>query len=250
MKTTTRILSLLLTALILTTSLVSCDWGVNPVPEDGKPSSSQSFTPHKFGVEDAAAMGVKIGMTEEQVTKILGEPDDRQNVTNDNFIYGEYVSMRYGKLNLSFYDINEQGDFTLGILYSESPDVTFAGGLRVGSTKDDVLAAFTHEDEPEPLYFSPTEESCGDYIYGNINFSWFLERKPTEAIQCAYINRFGEETNHSYMMEYYFYNPLDWNADKSAYTGDSYCMVFYMDSDSDTVTSIRVGYDYISDTMN
>ena len=52
------------------------------------------------------------------------------------------------------------------------------------------------------------------------------------------------------MMEYYYYNPLDWNADKSAYTGDSYSMVFYLDSATDVVTAIRIGYDYVADDMN
>ena len=246
-----KIISLLLAAMLLTASLASCDpaekGGTN---EAAVSSSSEKYTPHRFGVADAAASGVKIGMTEEQVTEILGQPDDRQSVTNDNFIYGEYVSMRYGKLNLSFYDINEQGDFTLCIIYSESPEVKFAGGLHVGSTKNDVLEAFTHEQEPQPLYFSTTEESCGDYIYGDINQSWFLEYKPEGVIECAYINRFGEEYDNSYMMEYYYYNPLDWNADKSAYTGDSYSMVFYLDSATDVVTAIRIGYDYVADDMN
>ena len=252
MRKTIKVITLLLAAFILTASLISCDRGVNPVPDDGTSSSSaaEAYTPHKFGVEDAAAMGVRLGMAPSQVTDILGEPDDRQNVTNDNFIYGGYTSMRYGKLNLSFYDINEPGNFTLGIIYTESSDVIFAGGLHVGSSKDDVLKAFTHEKEPAPLYISTMEESCGDYIYGDINQSLFLENKPTDVIQCAYINRFGEETDNSYMMEYYYYNPLDWNADKSAYTGDSYSMVFYVDSESDTVTSIRIGYDYIEDKMN
>ena len=85
MKKSTKIIPLLLAAVILAASLASCDWGVNPVPEDATSSAAKNYTPHKFGVEDAAAGGVRIGMTEEQVTEILGEPDDKQNVTNDNF---------------------------------------------------------------------------------------------------------------------------------------------------------------------
>ena len=185
MKKTNRMISLFLAAFMLTAILASCDWGAHPVPEDGNSSAVEIFTPHKFGVEDATVNGVRIGMTENQVTEILGDPDDRQNVTNDNFIYGEYTSMRYGKLNLSFYDVNEQGNFTLGIIYTESPEVNFVGGLHVGSTKEDVLNVFTHEKEPQPLYFSTMEESCGDYIYGDINASWFLENKPKDVIECA-----------------------------------------------------------------
>lgn len=239
-----KIISLLLAAMLLTASLASCDPAEKGGTNDAAvSSSSEKYTPHRFGVADAAASGVKIGMTEEQVTEILGQPDDRQSVTNDYFIYGEYVSMRYGKLNLSFYDINEQGDFTLCIIYSESPEVKFAGGLHVGSTKNDVLEAFTHEQEPQPLYFSTTEESCGDYIYGEYNSTQFVEFKPEGVVQYAYINRFGEDNDNSYMMEYYYYNPLEWNVLKDGYTGDYYNMVFYMEEEGDTVTSILISHD-------
>ena len=85
MKKTNRMISLFLAAFMLTASLASCDWGAHPVPEDGNSSAVENFTPHKFGVEDATVNGVRIGMTENQVTEILGDPDDRQNVTNDNF---------------------------------------------------------------------------------------------------------------------------------------------------------------------
>ena len=235
MKKTNRMISLFLAVFMLTAILASCDWGAHPVPEDGNSS--------------AVAPTILEGMQQSIDYLLFQRTASAKIVTNDNFIYGEYTSMRYGKLNLSFYDVNEQGNFTLGIIYTESPEVNFVGGLHVGSTKEDVLNVFTHEKEPQPLYFSTMEESCGDYIYGDINASWFLENKPKDVIECAYINRFGEDTYNSYMMEYFYYNPLDWTADKSAYTGDSYSMVFYLDSTSDTVTSIRIGYDFIQGMM-
>lgn len=242
MKKTTKIISLLLAAILLTCALSACDWGVHPVPDDVA-SSAEPFTPHKFGVDDAAYKGAKIGMTPEHVKKILGEPKSEELITNDTFIYGGYIRMDYTSFSLLFYDVNEGEDYTLGTISAVTADAKFADGLHIGSSKEDVLAAFTHEENPEPLYFSGVEESCGDYIYGNINSTWFVENKPTGVIQYAYFNRYGEDIDNSYLMEYYYFNPLDWNADKSSFTGDSYSMVFYMDSDTDLVTGIRIGYD-------
>ena len=244
MKKYIHVVSLLLAVMLLTMSLASCDWGAHPVPGDGTSSSAkQSFTPHKFGVDDAAIYGAKIGMTPEHVKKILGEPQSEELITNDNFIYGAYIRMDYGKYEVSFYDLSEGSDYTLGSILSNSGHVEFAGGLRPGCSKDEVLAAFTHEENPEPLYFEGVEESCGDYIYGSTNSSWFIEEKPTGEIQYAYINRYGEEETHYYTMEYYYYPPLNWNADKSAYTGEYYSMVFYVDSEENLVTDIRVSHE-------
>ena len=89
-----KIISLLLAAIMLTCALSACDWGVHPVPEDGKPSSDASYTPHKFGVEDAAFNDVKIGMTPEHVKKILGAPRSEELNTTDEFIYGAYIDMK------------------------------------------------------------------------------------------------------------------------------------------------------------
>lgn len=238
-----KIISLLLAAIMLTCALSACDWGVHPVPEDGKPSSDASYTPHKFGVEDAAFNDVKIGMTPEHVKKILGAPRSEELNTTDEFIYGAYIDMEYDAISLMFYDVNEGEDYTLGSICAKTPDAKFTGGLHIGSSKEDVLAVFTQTDNPEPLYFAGTEESCGDYIYGDTNSTYFYEDKPTDVIQYAYINRYGEDIDNSYMMEYYYYNPLDWNADKSEYTGDCYSMVFYLDSETDTVRDIRISYD-------
>lgn len=241
MKKFIHAVSLLLAAVMLTVSLASCDWGVHPVPEDGK-VPTESFTPHQFGVEDATVKGVRIGMTQEQVKKILGEPDEVEDGTGDGFIYGTCIDYLYGELSLSFYDVNEGDDLTLGTIFTASPEIKFVGGLHVGCTKDEVLKVFTHDENPEPLYFEGTEESCGDYIYGHTNGSLFIEEKPTDEIYCAYFNRYGQDEDNTYMMEYYYYPPLNWNADKSDYIGEYYSMIFYMDGETDTVTDIRIEF--------
>lgn len=245
MKKTTKIFSLILAAIMLSSVMTACNPGVHPAVPNDDAASSEPFTPHRFGIDDARIGEVRIGMTPDHVKKILGDPESEELMTQDNNIYGAYIKMEYDGINLTFYDVNGGEDYTLGTISSDSETVKFVGGLHVGSTKDEVLNAFTHEEDPQPLYFDGTEESCGDYIYGDINASLFLEYKPKDAIECAYINRYGEDLDNSYMMEYYYYNPLEWNADKSGYSGDYYCMVFYMEKESDTVTDIRISYDII-----
>ncbi len=242
MKKTNKIISLLLAGLMLTACFASCDWGAHPVPEDGR-ASSETFTPHKFGVDDTAVGDIRLGMTPDHVKKLLGEPKSEELVTTDNFIYGPYIKMEFDNLNLLFYDLNEGEDYTLSMISTNTDKVKFAGGLHVGSTRDDVLEVFTHEDDPKPLYFDGMEESCGDYIYGEYNSTQFVEFKPEGVVQYAYINRFGEDNDNSYMMEYYYYNPLEWNVLKDGYTGDYYNMVFYMEEEGDTVTSILISHD-------
>lgn len=245
MNKATKLISLLLAAILLTCAFSACDRGVHPVPDD-KTSSSEQFTPHRFGVDDATVKGVRIGMTPEQVRKILGQPDEELD-NPGNTILGHTLDMEYGGLALTFYEVDEGDDLTLGAIYSDSPDVKFVGGLHVGSTKDDVLRAFTYEEDSEPLYFEGTEESMGDYIYGDINGSWFLENKPTDVIECAYINHYEDETEKDYLMEYYYYPPLNWNADKSHYTGEYYRMEFFMDGTDDVVTDIRIEFGVFTD---
>ncbi len=240
-----KIISLLLAIALAAVFLMGCSTdscsGVAPVRNGG--ASSEAYVPHKFGVDAAAVNGAKIGMTQEQVKSILGEPDEVRDVPNDNFIYGKYVDMTYGGLTMSFYDVNEGDELTLGSFSTGSPDVKFVNGLHVGSTKDDVLATFTHEENPQSLYFSTTEECCGEYIYGNYNIEEFLAETPKGEIQYAYINRYSEEIDQTYTMEYYYYPPLVWNEDEDDYTGECYSMVFYMESGTDIVTGIRISFD-------
>lgn len=244
MKKLTGFISLLVAAVLLAASLASCDWGVHPVPEDGTSSASeQDYTPHKFCVDDAALGDVRIGMTPEHVKKLLGDPKSEELITTDNFIYGPYIKMEYDGFSFLFYDLNEGEDYTLGMISSNSEKVNFVGGLHVGCTKDEVLEAFTHVEDPKPLYFSDVEESCGDYIYGEYNSTQFVEYKPEGVVQYAYINRYAEDMENSYMLEYYYYNPLEWSVLKDSFTGDYYNMVFYVENEGNTVTSILISHD-------
>ena len=144
--------------------------------------------------------------------------------------------MQYGKMFLSFYDIKEGDNITLSSISADSPDVIFAGGLHVGSTKEEVLAAFTQEENAPDLILA--DQKYGTFIYGDMTNDDFIEKKPTGTIECAYIQDLDAETDNYYMIIYNYYNPLQWSDDGSSFTGDFYHLVFYMDTESDKVKTV------------
>ena len=229
MKTTTRILSLLLTALILTTSLVSCG------------EKEEKFTPHQFGLDDAGVNGIRLTMTENEVTKILGKPDSRKEADSEFFI-SKVVTMRYGKLELEFSTSNGSKELPLSVIATESPDIQFAGGLHVGSTKAEILETFTHDDRELPYYTVDPDNPFGTYIYGNINMSSFDVTVPTKDVQYAYFDLSDQETEDQYTM-CYVYIPKPYYNEETSYLGFViYYMIFYMDSKTDTATKIELMY--------
>lgn len=228
-KIKTRLICILMAAAMTVCALTACG-------DSGESTFSAEWTPHKFGVEDTEVNGVKLGMTIEEVKAAIGNPDKEENITEDQFIYGEHINLSYGKMFLSFYDINEGDDIRLGSISSDSPEVKFAEGLHAGSTKEEVLAAFAQDDNPPDLIFYG--DKFGRFIYGDFTDMDFMEKKPTGAIENAYIQDRDAETEGYYMIIYHYYNPLKWQDDGSSYTGDYYQLVFYLDSKSDKVTSV------------
>lgn len=211
--------------------------------------SSEPFTPHRFGKSDLTVNGsVTLGMTVEDVKEALGQPDNEETFGNDDFIYGTYTTMKYDNLTLTFYDVMGGKNFLLGSINSDSEDDLFAGGLHVGSTVDEVLTAFTQDEERAPLYYANFEESYGDYIYGDYTRDNFLERRPKGVIEYAFIDKWAFDNGYmnEYTLQYYYADQLTWSEDETAYSGDLYSMIFYVDSDTELVKSIMLSYDLAS----
>lgn len=266
MRKTAKIVSLLIAVAILSCGLSACHKDVNSTRENDT-SSSAPFTTHKFCPEDAVVNGMTLGVTTlEQAKEILGESVE---IGTDEWHYGyegTYSIMFYENGTylsfLEFYDINGDGSERLtAVRAEESPAFTFVNGLHVGSTKDEVLATFTYEDDPAPLYFyEPVHrdesgnpiygEPAGEYIYGDTNTTWFLETKPTGVTQSAYRETRPEEYGNAYIMTYDYCEPLDWNDDQSSFKGVCYRLLFFLDGETDTVTDISLHYLFISEYMN
>lgn len=243
-----KTICVLLAAIITAGALAGCQQGKN-TNGGGKTASgyvsSEPFVPHKFGPDDLTVNGnIRLDMTVDEVKELLGEPDSEGTFTGE-FIYGTHTELVYDGLHLTFFDVNGGDDFRLGIIYSQSEKDQFVGGLHVGCSADEVIADFTRDEEVLPLYFAPIEESAGDYLYGDINRNEFVERKPEGVLQFAYINRWYSEENGEYMLEYYYFNPLNWSDDGTMYTGDGYSMVFYVDNESGLVKGINLSYEVL-----
>lgn len=209
----------------------------------------EPFTPHRFSKSDLTVNGnISLGMTVAEVKEVLGQPDSEGTFRNDDFIYGAYTALTYGDLSLTFFDAGGGDNFLLGTIWSKSASDIFAGGLHVGSTADEVIAAFTRDEEAEPLYFAGLEESYGDYLYGNYTRDSFLEYKPKGALEYAYINKWGLDNGYEteYTLEYYCGDPLVWNEDETAFSGELYSIIFYVDSETDLVKNIMLSYDWVS----
>lgn len=219
---------------VMATAMAVC--AMTACGESTDNTSSDEWTPHRFGVEDTEANGVRLGMTADEVKKTLGKLDKEAIYTEDQFIYGEHLDLTYGQMILSFYDINEGNDFSLGSISSQSPDVIFAGGLHAGSTRDEVLTTFYRDENAPDLVFYG--EKYGSFLYGDITNNDFLERKPTGAIETAYIQDRDAEADGYYMIIYEYYDPLRWSDDQTGFTGDCYHIIFYLDTASDKVSSI------------
>lgn len=249
-----KISLILAAALLCTAALYGCstmtdDYNLVSSSSATNVSSADTFTPHRFGKGDLTVNGnVTLGMTIEEVKAVLGQPDSENTFTNDDFIYGAYTRLDYDALHLSFFDTSSGNNFTLGTVWGEDDSVTFAGGLHIGSTKQDVLTAFTQDSERKPLYFANTAESYGDYIYGDTNASFIQEARPQGVLEYAYIDKWsldnGYDTN--YYMQYYYADPLIWSEEDDegnvSYSGDLYSLIFTVDGETDLVTNIVLSY--------
>ena len=167
MKINSRLVCFVMTAAMAVCAMTACG-------DSAENTSSSEWTPHKFGISDTTANGVKLNMTVDEVKAAIGEPDKEENITEDQFIYGEHLNMTYGQMHLSFYDINEGNNLKLSSISSNSPEVNFAGGLHVGNTKDEVLGAFTQEEDTTDLMLYG--EKYGSFIYGDLISDYFIER--------------------------------------------------------------------------
>ena len=231
-----RIVTFIMAALMALCALTACG-----EPVENASSAESGWKAHKFGTGDLTVNGVSLGMTAEEVKDKLGKPDKEENVTEDQFIYGEHLDINYGKMLLSFYDISGEGNSTLSSISTYSPEVEFPGGLHVGSTKEEVLAAFAQDDNAPDLEFYG--EKYGTFIYGDMTSGDFLSKKPTGVIEAAYIQDHDAEEDGYYMMIYTYYNPLKWSEDGNEFSGDYYQLVFYVDTATDKVTSILLSHD-------
>ncbi len=206
--------------------------------------------PHRFGKDDLTVNGkLMLGMTVDEVKDILGKPISEG--CEDG--YEDYnKTLQYDGLWLFFFDRDGKRAFKLSnIASTEASDIAqFAFGLHVGSKAEDVIAAFTCDENRRPLYSEMSGEEVGEILYGDyLPGGWYKndsdKDKPTALIQSACKDVKCEEDEFLpgdeltyYYLKYYYADQAIWNDD-----GDnlgSYCLQFTVDIESDTVIHINL----------
>lgn len=248
----TKILVVVLAVIAAVMLLTGCEKNVNKVDKNenntnklGNEVSDKFDMNAKFSNEDLIVNNLKYGMTEEEVKNTMGEPD-RTEKGEDVDIYGESISYHYEDLQLLFYD--HDGKMVLSCAATESPEYTFARGLKVGDSKEKVISSFNRETENESemrkIYsVYDKSNSFGKYLYGQGIEDVADGVKESGIVQYAFINYYNYDSSRpdaTYMIEYRYAEPP--YASGYATAGDSNSSLVFDLDNNDTVTCIRWYY--------
>lgn len=132
-----------------------------------------------FNANDNKLAGIKIGMTENQVREILGEP---QNCTySENMLGTKMSTFAYENMTIMFEQENT-GNYIVTGIYSEDKNKVGPRGIKIGDTKESVISKFysnknvEYNDEYTILYSNGERISGTIYIMdGEKTISYFNE---------------------------------------------------------------------------
>ncbi len=176
-----------------------------------------------FDRDESVLWGLNLGMTEEEVKAILGEPDSiEESGEDDMFLYGKEISYYYDDVELNFYDYQENGEMLLGSVWIDSEDILLSSGLSVGCTLDDLLYYYSCDDDLREI---GVDDPWGMYLYGEYLYTYDNGYAPPEEYeQTAYVN-YPMEGDDEYTITYTAYMPI---GEKFEETN----LVFYLDMDN------------------
>lgn len=198
----------------------------------------------KFSKSDLVVEDLKVGMSIEEVKGIMGEPD---SITNgDSYdIYGESIVYKYGDLQLGFY--KHDGVMVLSQASTENYGYTFAKGLRVGMSKDEVISYFYKESENESELRNVYSQYDVDMPYGRYLYGHGIDTadavKESDKLEYAVINKYNYDSSRpgaTYMIEYSYLEP-PYESQYASIADERCVLVFDVNSD-DKVTCIRWYY--------
>ena len=274
----------LLGVIIATTSLtVACN--SEKVVVDGYIEDESSTyetlgvsTAQMFSYDDLKVDKLKLGMTEEQVKALLGEPANyydskeilpsttqatqkaTQNQTqvetqkatqvqkqietgaNSDEILDERV-YAYNDLTLIFMPI--EGIYKLCAAASLGDDDLFSRGIKVGDSKDKIFELYYRDSNclNNNLMTEDNATIIGKYLYGNFTLDKLETEKVTDKIQYGIINYNGYssfEDAKSYIIEFTYFEP-PYKEQNASYNDDFAQIAFDID-EKGIITGIRWYY--------
>ncbi|MCQ2420531.1 MAG: hypothetical protein MJ118_05290 [Clostridia bacterium] len=179
--------------------------------------------PLLFDRDESVLWDLHLGMTEDEVKAILGEPDSvNESAGGDTFIYGTEIAYYYGDAELDFYDYQENGEMLLGSVWLDSENISLSSGLSVGCALEDLLYYYSCDEDLREI---GGDDPWGMYLYGEYLYTYENGYAlPEEYEQTAYVN-YPMESDDEYTITYTAYLPM---GDKLEETN----LVFYLDLDN------------------
>ena len=274
----------LLGVFVATTSLMVACKSENAVVDGYTEEESSIYetlgvsTAEMFSYDDLIVNKLKIGMTEEQVKVLLGEPANyydskeiipsttqaaqkaTQNQTqvetqkatqgqkqveseaNPDEILDERV-YAYNDLSLIFMPID--GTYKLCAAASLGDDDVFSRGIKVGDSKDKIFNLFYRDSNclNNNLMTEDNATIVGKYLYGNFTLDQLGTVKVTDKIQYGIINYNGYssfEEAKSYIIEFTYFEP-PYKEQNASYKDDFAQIAFDIDQKG-IITGIRWYY--------
>jgi len=231
-------------------------------------------TAKMFSYDDLIVDKLSMGMTEEQVKTLLGEPanyydskevlsnstQSAQNQTqavtqkatqvqtqvengaNSEEILNERV-YAYNDLSLIFMPI--EGTYKLCAAASVGDDDIFSRGIKVGDNKNKIFELFYRDSNclNNNIMTEDNSTIIGKYLYGNFTLDDFGTVKTADKIQYGIINYNGYasmEVAKSYIIEFTYFEPP--YKDKNATYNDDFAQVAFDIDDKGIITGIRWYY--------
>lgn len=224
----------------------------------------------KFSYGDLTVDKLKMGMTEEAVKAILGEPSNYYNSEevvsattsatqsqtqsatkgSTDEILDEKI-YTYSDLSLIFMKVD--GSYKLCAAASTGDAAVFARGIKVGDKKDKIFELFYRDSNclNQNLMTEDNETIIGKYLYGDFTIDNLEKVKTNQKIQYGVINYNGYtsmEDAESYIIEFTYFEP-PYKGESATYNDDFAQMAFDIDG-NDIITGIRWYYYPEADNSN
>ena len=274
----------LLAVIIITSSLTVACKSENIV-DDGYIEQESSIyetlgasSAEMFSYDDLIVNKLKMGMTEEQVKALLGEPanyyDSKevlssttpavQKVTqNQTQVETQKVTQvqaqtengvrpdevldekvyAYNDLSLIFMSIDNT--YKLCAAASLGDDDIFSRGIKVGDSKDKIMELFYRDSNclNNNMMTEDNSSIIGKYLYGSFTLDNLASVKKSDKIQYGVINYNGYtsmETAKSYIIEFTYFEPP--YKDKNATYNDEFAQIAFDIDEKGIITGIRWYY--------
>ena len=207
----------MLTCAAACTSETESDMGNTPRENSTKASGSQNGEKTKFSQEDDFLGGLRFGITEKEVMALNGEPNKK-----DTYGGTFAVGYEYKDFEADFVKGPLKDDRVLTRANSKTLSPTskreIIRGISIGSTKDDVVAAFYYENRSEEYKKYTPADITDYYLYGNPES--YLDAQEGKDFQVGSIGSYNDKDKDFIRISYQY-----------VHSGSGGLVEFYFDSE-------------------